>query len=205
MPKRNTVWVLDRSGSQYSAAQPLLATKGIDLLIFSRDNHSPISRENIEKTVAEFGAPDLLIFSDTYLIEKNLVLSHLETEPVVWNESPSSTDNPSELSELIDLLVEYFWNTQIKTNIELNKSRNLVEINGKKIKLTTREFEILDHLLVAPSHTVSRSDFFNSVWSGLKVCNKVLDVHVSNLRRKVRPHGIKIRFVRPGSFEIIFP
>ncbi len=202
MSKRNIVWVLDRSGSEYATAQALLATKDIDLLILSREALGPLSIQTIEKAIEQFGAPDLLIVGATYAVERDLVLELLKNAPEQWSETSIEKEQSK---ELICLLVQHFKNTAIKTKIELNKSKKMMEINGQKIKLTSREFAILDHLLIAPEHIVARADFFNSVWDGLKVCNKVLDVHVSNLRKKVQPYGIQIRFVRSGSFEIILP
>ena len=196
------MWVLGHAETEYAAAQPLLATKDIDLLIFCREELGPLSHQILETSVEQLGAPGLLIVGDSYLVEKSMVLDFLKVAPEVWSETQVKAKDTAELIELLGL---HFVDTDLNTKIELNKTKNSVEINGKIIKLTSREFEILDHLLIAPEHIVARADFFNSVWSGLKVCNKVLDVHVSNLRKKVQPHGIKIRFVRPGSFEIVLP
>ena len=120
MPKRNIVWVLDRSGSEYAPAQPLLATKDIDLLIFSREDLGPLSIQTIEKAIEQFGAPDLLIVGATYAVERDFVLKLLKIAPEQWAEASIEKE---QTTELIALLVKHFKNPDMKTNIELNKVR----------------------------------------------------------------------------------
>lgn len=76
---------------------------------------------------------------------------------------------------------------------------------GHEVTLTPREFQILGLLYKAPDHCITRASVFVSVWSGVKVCQKVLDVHVSKLRKKLKPLAININFVRPSNYVLDFP
>lgn len=76
---------------------------------------------------------------------------------------------------------------------------------GVEVVLTPREFQILGLLYDAPDHCVTRASVFVSVWDGVKVCQKVLDVHVSKLRKKLKPLGISINFVRPSNYVLEIP
>jgi DNA-binding response OmpR family regulator len=200
MSKRNIVWVLGQTGPEYAAAQHLLATKDIDLLIFNREYLGPLSHQTLQTAVEQFGLPALLITAESNHDEKSMVLDFLKFDQEIWNDSHVKTNDPV---ELIAIFEKHFDRKDLKTNIELNKTKRIIEINGHKIKLTKREFEIFNRLLLEPVRSVARTEFFSTIWSGLQVCNKVLDVHVSNLRKKVLPYGIIIKFVHPGSFEIV--
>jgi DNA-binding response OmpR family regulator len=70
--------------------------------------------------------------------------------------------------------------------------------------LTPREFQILSLLYRGAEHTATRTELFASVWSGVSVCNKVLDVHVSKLRKKLAGLGIGVSFVRPAAYRLDF-
>ena len=202
MSTRNIVWAVGRMGPQYAEAQHLLATKDIDLLIFNEEYLGPLSHQTLHIAVEQFGLPRLLIVAESNLEDKSMVLDFLKFSPELWSESQVKTNDAA---ELINIFESYLLKIDLKTKLELNKTKHIVEINGHKIKLTKREYEILNHLLLVPERIVTRTEFFSSIWSGLTVCNKVLDVHVSNLRKKVQPYGIKIKFVHPGSFEIVLP
>lgn len=68
--------------------------------------------------------------------------------------------------------------------------------------LTPREFQILSLLYRANDHVATRAELFAEIWSGVKVCNKVLDVHVSKLRKKLTGVGIGINFIRPAGYRL---
>lgn len=67
------------------------------------------------------------------------------------------------------------------------------ELDGHQVtNLTFREHQILTVLLNGPSKTVGRDALLDAVWNKTLVNRKTLDVHVFNLRRKLRPIGYDI-------------
>lgn len=58
--------------------------------------------------------------------------------------------------------------------------------------LTFREHQIFTVFLTRPKRTVRRDELYNTIWGGVSVGRKTLDVHVFNLRRKLRVHGYDI-------------
>ena len=67
------------------------------------------------------------------------------------------------------------------------------DLDGQQVpNLTFREHQILTVLLNRPSRTVQRDQLVEAVWSKTLVNRKTLDVHVFNLRRKLRPIGYDI-------------
>ncbi|RYZ76109.1 MAG: hypothetical protein EOP05_06005 [Proteobacteria bacterium] len=64
------------------------------------------------------------------------------------------------------------------------------ELDGQQVtNLTFREHQILTVLLNKPARTCPRDIMLDAVWNKTQVNRKTLDVHVFNLRRKLRPMG----------------
>ncbi|MCD6254006.1 MAG: response regulator transcription factor [Thermotogae bacterium] len=69
--------------------------------------------------------------------------------------------------------------------ITINRSRMSVEKDGKTIPLSHKEFSILSLLASAPNKIFSRSEILDAVWGFEDVSDRVVDVHVSYLRKKL--------------------
>lgn len=74
--------------------------------------------------------------------------------------------------------------------------------SGQKVALTPREHQIFSLIFHAAGHSATRPAIFSNVWSAVKVCQKVLDVHVSKLRKKLKPLGLEVNFVRPNNYRL---
>lgn len=73
-----------------------------------------------------------------------------------------------------------------------------------KVTLTPREYQILGLLYQGDQHAARRADLYSQVWNGVRVCNKVLDVHVSKLRKKLTTIGVQVNFEKPASYKLVF-
>lgn len=85
-------------------------------------------------------------------------------------------------------------------DIEIDRGVRMAFRQGRPIKLTACEFEILELLLRAPGRVVSREEITTGVLGRqIGLYDRSADVHISNLRRKLGPHfsgGDRIRTVR---------
>jgi DNA-binding response OmpR family regulator len=81
-----------------------------------------------------------------------------------------------------------------KVRLDYN-SRN-VFIEGKKIDLTTKEFDLLDLLIKNPGRVYSRENMLNIVW-GYEYPGDVrtVDVHIRRLREKIESDPAQPEFV----------
>ena len=70
----------------------------------------------------------------------------------------------------------------------LNPRAREVRVDGEEIDLTRTEFDLLAHLVSRPGVVVAREDLLRAVWSTEFVpeSTHVVDVHLANLRRKLR-------------------
>jgi two-component system response regulator CpxR len=85
-------------------------------------------------------------------------------------------------------------------DLRLEPAQHTVYVGQTAVTLTGMETRILETLLRAANHRVSRELLHTQVLGrGYSPMDRSLDVHVSNLRRKLRPHpehGTRIRAIR---------
>ncbi len=75
-------------------------------------------------------------------------------------------------------------------DVELDRSRFHASRGGRELALTPREFRLLAHLLERPGEVVGRTELLEKVWDmSFDPGTNVVDVHVSNLRRKLEEGG----------------
>ena len=69
------------------------------------------------------------------------------------------------------------------------KSRT-VSVNGKNVKLTKTEFELLELFISYPDEVLSREFIQRQIWRDSKLyqSSRVVDVHVQRLRKKIEPN-----------------
>lgn len=81
--------------------------------------------------------------------------------------------------------------------ITLSPSRREVAVDGNEIKLTLREFDLLEYLMRKPGIVFSREALLQSVWGwDFDGGSRTVDVHVQTLRQKLDDHASCIETVR---------
>ena len=81
--------------------------------------------------------------------------------------------------------------------ITLSPSRREVAVDGNDIKLTLREFDLLEYLMRKPGIVFSREALLQSVWGwDFDGGSRTVDVHVQTLRQKLGDHASCIETVR---------
>jgi DNA-binding response OmpR family regulator len=92
---------------------------------------------------------------------------------------------PSELVAKVEKALNHISNREILI------LRN--DLDGIQIAdLTFREHQLLTIFLSRPNRSVKRDELYGAIWSKVTVNRKTLDVHLFNLRRKLRPHGYDV-------------
>ncbi len=89
--------------------------------------------------------------------------------------------------------------------ITVDRSQRKVEVGGDPVRLTAREFDLLEYLMRQPQRVVPREELLDRVWSmDFDPGTNVIDVHVSNLRRKLnrRRAAARIRTERGVGFAL---
>ena len=85
----------------------------------------------------------------------------------------------------------------------VNIDEHTVTIDGERITLTYKEFELLRLFLSHPGMAFTRDQLFNEVW-GMDYCGdtRTVDMHIRTLRQKLGEAGSMIRTVRNVGYMI---
>jgi len=89
--------------------------------------------------------------------------------------------------------------------LELDRLKHRAYAGGKPLDLTPREFQLLEHFMMHKDDVVRRTELLEKVWDmHFDPESNVVDVHVGNLRRKLREAGFPklIRTVRGVGFRL---
>ncbi|HEX6242540.1 MAG TPA: response regulator transcription factor [Polyangiales bacterium] len=87
--------------------------------------------------------------------------------------------------------------------LTIDQTQRRVQVDGREIELTQREFALLLHLLHRRGHVVSRSELLSAVWStGFDTESNVVEVHMSRLRNKLGAHADMIDTVRGRGYRL---
>jgi two-component system OmpR family response regulator len=84
------------------------------------------------------------------------------------------------------------------SDLTLDRSSREVLVGGEEIDLTRTEFDLLAHLVSNPGVVVAREDLMRAVWASEFVPDSthVVDVHLANLRRKLRRAAASNEWIR---------
>lgn len=78
------------------------------------------------------------------------------------------------------------------SNLELDIKKRVVRRNKKLIDLTPKEFTLLQYLMERKGEVVTRTMISENIWGYyFDSMSNVIDVHMTNLRKKVDPPGQK--------------
>jgi DNA-binding response OmpR family regulator len=72
------------------------------------------------------------------------------------------------------------------SDVELDRIQHTAIRNGRDLKLTAKEFQLLEYFLLHPEEVVKRTHLLEKVWDlHFDPMSNVVDVHVAKLRRKL--------------------
>lgn len=87
--------------------------------------------------------------------------------------------------------------------ISLNESSHQVFVDGKKIELTVKEYQLLRLFLKNPGVAFTRENLLSSVWeSEFQGETRTVDVHIASLRLKLGSAGEAIKTVRGVGYRL---
>ncbi|MCL4338314.1 response regulator transcription factor [Patescibacteria group bacterium] len=89
-------------------------------------------------------------------------------------------------------------------NLVLDTRTQTVKIDGKEIKLTLREFRLLEYLLRNKNIALEREQILDHVWDmSYDSFSNAVDVHIKNLRKKLKSeYAKKLETVRGIGYKL---
>ncbi|MBQ2478224.1 MAG: response regulator transcription factor [Erysipelotrichales bacterium] len=87
--------------------------------------------------------------------------------------------------------------------LEVNEEAHVVKVDGKEVRLTNKEYELLVFFLKNRNVALTRERILNEVW-GYKFYGdeRTVDTHVKMLRQSIDPYGEKIITVRGVGYKL---
>jgi len=89
-------------------------------------------------------------------------------------------------------------------DLEMNLEARTIKLKGKPVKLTSKEFDLLYTLTSNPGRVLSPNNLLEAVW-GYNTADyndpHTVEVHVSNLRRKIGAFGKRIKAVAGHGYK----
>ncbi|MCL8024751.1 response regulator transcription factor [Nocardioides bruguierae] len=80
--------------------------------------------------------------------------------------------------------------------LELDADGREVRVDGQLVELTRIEFDLLAVLSSAPKRVFTRAQLLETVWGYSDGDDHVVNVHMGNMRRKLRAHGDDVDLIR---------
>ena len=78
----------------------------------------------------------------------------------------------------------------IYSDLEVDRLKHTAHRQGTRLNLTPKEFQLLEFFILRPDQVVRRTELLEKVWDlHFDPMSNVVDVHVGNLRRKLREAG----------------
>lgn len=90
--------------------------------------------------------------------------------------------------------------------LRFDSQARTLNASGTALDLTRREVSVIEALIAAQGRVVSKPDLIERVYgTGADVEDSAIEVHVSRLRKHVRPHGVDIRAQRGLGYRLEAP
>jgi len=90
-------------------------------------------------------------------------------------------------------------------NLQIDFKSHNVAIDGERVDLTPKEFRILCFLVEHLNEVISRERILNVIWgAGIHVTDRVIDNHITALRKKLSKSDVKIESIYSEGYKITF-
>ena len=77
--------------------------------------------------------------------------------------------------------------------VELDTTRKRVVLNGKKVDLTKKEYDLLQYLVFNHDRVLTRQQLYEHIWGNIlddQYDSNFIDVHIKNLRKKLNNNAL---------------
>ena len=90
--------------------------------------------------------------------------------------------------------------------LKVDWGKHLVSVKGKPVELTPKEFDLLKALVEAKGRVLSRETLLDRVWGyerSVEIETRTVDLHISQLRKKLRPVSRRIVTVKSAGYRLV--
>lgn len=135
-------------------------------------------------------------------------IRNISSSPIIFITGHSSTDNkikahshdvnwviekvPFSPEYIKGIIKKYINNFYKYKKLTINFDSFKVVVNNTELKLTKKEFEILELLIKNKNKIIEREKIINNIWGYSTVDKRTIDSHVKNLRSKLSEYSLCI-------------
>ena len=191
-------------------------------------DHAPTGREGLmfarmtpyDALILDLNLPDTSGFAITETLRQEgrtvpilMLTAATRTESIVQGLNVGADDyltKPFEITELrarIRALTRRGGATRTEEvqvgNLVLNRLTHQIVRNGEALRLTPKEYKLLEYFLLRPKQVISRTELLEKVWEiQFDPHSNVIDAHVARVRNKLRaiPDAPQIETARGFGF-----
>lgn len=82
-----------------------------------------------------------------------------------------------------------------RDGLSIDIEDKIIYLDGEKINLTIKEYEILFIFINNPQKILSKKDIYENIWGGMDLDNNTVTVHIKTLREKLHEDIKKPKFI----------
>ncbi len=89
-------------------------------------------------------------------------------------------------------------------DLHVDVGKHLVQVKGKPVELTAKEFELLKALLEAKGRVLARDFLLDRVWGleqSMEIETRTVDVHIGQLRKKLKHEAKRLITVKNAGYR----
>lgn len=124
---------------------------------------------------------------------KDLILNCLNIGINQFLEKPFHV---SQLRNVIANILEQKNLIKLGEGLFLNTGKKVIELNEKIMDLTPIEYKLVEFLILNQGNAIEKNRVIENVWGKKHMDDNAFDVHLSNLRKKAKCIGVRIKNVR---------
>lgn len=111
--------------------------------------------------------------------------------------------NKAELLALVENKLKLPKSSKEYGNFQIDTQRLVVTIGKKELPLTNKEFKTLSYLFEHFNTLVSRKDLLEHLWPDEEVKPRVVDNHITGLRKKLLKADVEIEGVYGKGYKLV--
>lgn len=87
-------------------------------------------------------------------------------------------------------------------SLQMNLPAHSVQVNGREVRLTLKEFALLRLLMENEGEILSSEALMQQAWGDAGASDHTLRVHIQNLRQKIAPSGVLLENVHGKGYRL---
>jgi DNA-binding response OmpR family regulator len=213
MAQVKRLWIIEDMEDLYPVYRDLFNPDEYALTFFNNFENFANSynkQSNVDLIIADMILPDghfinLLNETDMTLNTPYLVISSSDALDNIRHAFEAGAIDyilkPFNYNEIIGKVEKHLQKIDEK-NFETSKSLEALNLNFSQF--TNKEIKIIESFNIRDDKTLHRNEIVKIIWKNIAIHPNTLDVHIYNLRKKLKASGFNIKAIGNGLFRFTY-